>query len=213
MDRFNALGRGTQIMLVAGVLLLISLFLPWQDFGVGDVGEFSGWEGLLGVLLGLLTIALVAWIALRVFAPQVRLPVSQALAAALLGGLIVLIAILKLLSIIDDEATFWAYLGFILAILVGVGAWMVIQDAGGIATLKSEIPSTPETFQSQGAPPASTPPPAAPTPPPAASTPPAPEAAPHAGEPAPPVEPAAPPEQRPPAEPEAPYDPDARRDG
>ena len=47
MDRINALGRGAQIMLVAGVLLFISLFLPWQDFG--DLGvdvTFSGWRGM-----------------------------------------------------------------------------------------------------------------------------------------------------------------------
>ncbi len=31
MDRFNALGRGAQLMLIGGVLLLIDLFLPWQD--------------------------------------------------------------------------------------------------------------------------------------------------------------------------------------
>ena len=37
MERFNALGRGAQLMLIGGVLLLIDLFLPWQDFG----NEFS----------------------------------------------------------------------------------------------------------------------------------------------------------------------------
>ena len=38
MDRFNALGRGTQIMSVAGVLLFISLFFDWQEV------EFEGVE-------------------------------------------------------------------------------------------------------------------------------------------------------------------------
>ena len=33
MDRFNALGRGLQLMLVAGVLLLLVMFFPWEDFG------------------------------------------------------------------------------------------------------------------------------------------------------------------------------------
>ena len=31
MERFNALGRGTQIMLVSSVLLLIVSFFNWQE--------------------------------------------------------------------------------------------------------------------------------------------------------------------------------------
>jgi len=70
MDRFNALGRGMQIMLVAGVLLFIDMFFAWQDFA--DVVEFSGWEGFAGVVLGLLTIVLVVWIVLRLAAVDSR---------------------------------------------------------------------------------------------------------------------------------------------
>lgn len=200
MDRFNALGRGTQIMLVAGVLLFISLFLTWEDLEGAGVIEFNGWRGFLGVLLGILTIALIAWIVVRIAAPGVlRLPFSEALASAALGGLVVFIALLKLLSIIGDAAA-WAYVGFILAILVGVGAWMVVQSAGGIDTLKAELPSMSSGTPFEEAPPATT------TPPPAAPS----ETAPQAAEPAPapPVEPAP---AEPAAEP-APDDPDRPRD-
>ena len=71
MERFNALGRGAQLMLIGGVLLLIDLFLPWQDFGndfsdaVGVDASFSGWRGFGGVLVGLLTIVLLAWVIVR----------------------------------------------------------------------------------------------------------------------------------------------------
>ena len=58
MERFNALGRGAQLMLVGAVLLLIDLFLPWQDFDVGGLADelgvdatFSGWRGI-GIVLG-----------------------------------------------------------------------------------------------------------------------------------------------------------------
>jgi hypothetical protein len=195
MDRFNALGRGMQIMLVAGVLLLIVMFFPWQDFGP-DIVEFSGWEGLTGVVLGLLTILLVAWIVLRLVAVDLRLPVSQALVTAALAGLLLLFAVFKLLTIIDDEATAWAYIGFILALAIGVGAWMTIQAAGGIETLKTEV----STLQS--------PTPTAP-PPPEPSAPAAPEAG-AAAEPTPPgtpVMPAPPPEPAPTAEPAPPEEP------
>jgi hypothetical protein len=200
MDRFNALGRGAQIMLVAGVLLLISLFLPWQDFDVGGIADelgvdatWSGWHGAMGVILGLLTIALVAWLIVRLLAIDIPLPISQAMTSALLGGLVALFGIIKLLSIIGDEQTFWAFIGTILAILVGVGAWMEVQAAGGIDTLRSEVPrgaSTSTVTSTQ--PPA----PAAPEPTPTRE----PEAAPP---PPPPVEPAPPAE---PAEPTRPPD-------
>ena len=62
MERFNALGRGAQLMLVGAVLLFIDLFLPWQDFDVGGLADelgvdatFSGWRGI-GFIVGLLTI-------------------------------------------------------------------------------------------------------------------------------------------------------------
>jgi hypothetical protein len=198
MDRFNALGRGTQIMLVAGALLFISLFLPWQDFDIGDLGQFSGWRGFAGVVLGLLTIVLLAWCIVRIASVDIPLPVSTAMTAALLGVLILFFAIIKLLTILGDEPTIWAYLGVVLAILVAVGAFQTVQEAGGIDTLKTEIPSMPASSGTQtstrvsSAPPPSTP-----------------EAAPPPVETTPPPEPAAP-EAAP--EPDAPRDPDDRRD-
>ena len=69
MDRFNALGRGTQLMAVSALLLFISLFLPWQDFNLGGLADqfgvdasWSGWHGFAGVVLGLLTVILLAWV-------------------------------------------------------------------------------------------------------------------------------------------------------
>jgi cation transport ATPase len=214
MDRFNALGRGAQIMLVAGVLLLISLFLPWQDFDVGGIADelgvdatWSGWHGAVGVILGLLTIALIAWLVVRLLAIDLPLPISQAMTTAILGGLVALFGIIKLLSIIGDEQTFWAFIGTILAILVGVGAWLEVQAAGGIATLKSEIPSTSTSTATSTSTGTATPvPPSSPPAPPASE----PEAAPPPVEPAPPAEPA---EPSYPSEPEtAPERDEERRD-
>ncbi|MGH3110769.1 MAG: hypothetical protein ACRDQT_07620 [Gaiellaceae bacterium] len=200
MDRFNALGRGAQLMLVAGVLLFIDLFLPWQDFDVGGIADefgvdatFSGWRGFAGVVLGLLTIVLLAWLVVRLLAVNIPLPVSQAMTAAVLGVLIAAFGIIKLLTILGDEQTIWAWIGVILAILVAVGAYLQVQEAGGVDTLRSEIPSS----MSSGSTAESTPPP----PPPAAPEPTAPEAM-------PPAEPAPPP----PSEPEMPGDADDRRD-
>jgi hypothetical protein len=174
MDRFNALGRGTQLMLVGAVLLFIDLFLPWQDFD--DLGvdiTFSGWRGV-GVILGLLTIVLLAWIIVRLAAVNIPLPVSTAMTAALIGTLILIFAIIKILTILGDETTIWSWIGLILAVLVAVGAWQTVQEAGGVETLRSEVPSMGTAATS---PPAAEPP-AAPAPPPPPPAPPETQAAP-----------------------------------
>ena len=165
MDRFNALGRGLQIMLVGGVLLFIDLFFRWQEieFDLGPLGEqsagVSAWDNFLGIVLGLLTIALIAWIVLQLAAVDIPLPVSGAMVAAVLGGLILLIAIIKNLS--DDYSTIWSYVGLVLAAVIAFGAWQVIEGAGGINTLKSEMPNRGASTTMDPAPPMS------PTPPPA----------------------------------------------
>lgn len=163
-------------MLVGAVLLFIDLFLAWQDFGGGiadDLGidaTFSGWRGI-GAILGIVTIVLVAWIAVRLAGIDLPLPISTAMTSALLAALVLLFAVIKILTILGDEPTIWAWIGLILAAVVAVGGWLTVQEAGGIDKLKAEMPAMV----------ASTAAPAAPPPP---SSPPAPESAP---------EPAAPP--------------------
>lgn len=195
MDRFNALGRGMQIMLVGAVLLFIDLFLPWQDFGnvLGVDVTFSGWRGV-GVILGILAIIVVAWIALRLAAVDLRLPVSSGLIAAALGVLTLAFGIIKWLTIIDDEATFWAWIGLLLAIAVAVGAWLTVQAAGGMGTLRTEM----ESMQAASPAPAA---PQAPPPPQEQAAPPPPAAEPAAPPPPPPAAPEPPPAEEPPMAP------------
>lgn len=105
MERFNALGRGMQLMLVAGVLLLISTFFNWQEveFDLGPLGSGSAgqnaWNGFWGVVMGLLTIVLVAWLIARLAAVEIPLPVSAAMVGAVLAVLIFLFALIKNLEI------------------------------------------------------------------------------------------------------------------
>jgi hypothetical protein len=147
MERFNALGRGAQLMLIGGVLLFIDLFLPWQDFDVGGLADelgvdatFNGWRGI-GFIVGLLTIVLLAWLIVRIASVNIPLPVSTAMTGALLGTLILIFAVIKLLTILGDEATIWAWVGVALAVLIAVGAFMTVQEAGGVDTLRQEASS------------------------------------------------------------------------
>jgi hypothetical protein len=173
MDRFNALGRGMQVMLVAGVLLLIDTFLHWQsiDLGVVEVGR-TAWHGFWGVLLGLLTIVLVLWLVARLAAIDIPLPISPTLTGAGLAVLIFVFALIKNLD--DDYSSVWAWIGLILSIAILAGAWLQVQASGGMNALKGELPSMSASTAAQAPPPASEPaapppppPPAAPAPPPA----------------------------------------------
>lgn len=170
MERLKALGRGTQIMFIAAVLLLIDSFFRWQEveFDLGPLGEgsagVSAWDNFLGIVMGLLTIVLIARIAARLAAVDVPIPLSFATTSFVLGVLIAVCAVIKNLT--DDYSTFWSYVGVGLAILVAVGAWIEVKEAGGVEHLKSQIPSS-----AAEAAPAPAPPPAAEAAPAAPETP------------------------------------------
>jgi hypothetical protein len=167
MERFNALGRGAQIMLVAGVLLFIDLFLRWQEIEVdlGPLGEASGgvsaWDNILGIILGLLTLVLLAWLVVRLMAVDIPLPVSQAMTAAVLSVLILFVALIKNLT--DDYSTIWSYIGVGLAAVIVFGAYLEIQEAGGLNQLRSEVPAVGSSTTSTAATPAEPAAPAAPS--------------------------------------------------
>jgi hypothetical protein len=112
-----------------------------------------------------------AWLIVRLASVDIPLPVSTAMTGALLGTLILIFTVIKLLTILGDEATIWAWVGTALAVVIAVGAFMAVQEAGGVDTLRSEAsslggsgaatapPAPPQAYQAP--PPAETPPPAA----------------------------------------------------
>jgi len=153
MDRFNALGRGAQLMLIGGVLLFLDLFLAWQSIDLGPLGDYSrkGWYGAAGVILGILTIILLAWLIVRLASVNIPLPVSTAMSAAVIGVLILIFAVIKLLSILGDETTIWAWVGLVLAIVVAAGAFKTVQEAGGVDTLRTEAGGLSASMNTGGA--------------------------------------------------------------
>ena len=171
MERLTALPRGMQLMLVGGVLLLIDTFLHWQSVTVvGISASRNVWHGW-GVLVGLLTILLLVWLVARLAAADIKLPISDTMAGAALGSLIVLFTLIKVLA--DNEfRTVWAWIGLLLAAAVAVGAWLEVMAGGGMETLKTEASGMKMRHGGSGdapAPPPQAPPssePAPPSPPP-----------------------------------------------
>jgi hypothetical protein len=128
MATFKALTRGTQLVLVAGPLLLLSLFFTWQNVEVSYAGAGSanmaldGWDAW-GLLLALIVLSVVVLVALRGLS-DVELPENVAWAKVCLGlGLAVLaVAVVKNLT---DSGSSWASYGFVaLAGVVALGTFL-----------------------------------------------------------------------------------------
>jgi hypothetical protein len=143
---FAELSNGTKVLLVGGLLLLIDSFLAWQQVSAG-VGEFkitasaNMWHGI-GVLAGLLVIALLIWEGLQVagITNQLQLPVSVALISVGLAAATALFVIIKFL--IANEARHWpAWIGLILAIVVAGGGWLRFGESAAAAPTPSAPPA------------------------------------------------------------------------
>jgi len=133
MPDLASISTGTKLVLGAGLLLLIDTFLSWQKVSVDVSGvevaavSANAWHGFWGVLLGLLTIALLVWVGLQLAKVDVpKLPVADSMVTLGLGGLILLFALIKNLA--DDFSTIWSYIGVVLAAAVAAGAWLRSQE-------------------------------------------------------------------------------------
>ena len=128
MAKFNALSRGTQIVLVAGPLLLLSLFFTWQnvevDYGLAGVATlpldgFDAW----GLLLALLVLSALTLLVLRNFS-NVEMSENIPWEKVLLG-LGVTTAVVAVVKSLLDAGSSWASYGFVaLAVAVGVGTYI-----------------------------------------------------------------------------------------
>src|SRR5919197_70805 len=176
MAQRPSLSPGTMVVLGAAGLLFIDTFLDWQRACVLNFcASRDAWHGFWGVFLGLLTLALLAWMGLqiaRVDLSGVQLPLSPAQLTAALAGLVFLFAVIK--NLVDDFSAWASWVGIVLAAGAVVGAAMRVQEeaagAGGgpFAPRGGGFAGPPAA----GPPPAAAPPPAV-APPPAAPPPPA----------------------------------------
>jgi hypothetical protein len=155
MSKISTAGR---ILMIAGVLYLIDLFLPWQHacISLGTFGKVcgsqSGWHGI-GILNGILVILIlvmealiIAQVEVNVGTPAMRNTVEAGLAAGLL-----LFTIIKIL-VDHEDLYFWAWIGLILALVISYGGYMRYQERNVMAAPPTTPPTTPPT-----APPPTTP--------------------------------------------------------
>ncbi|MGZ8585297.1 MAG: hypothetical protein ACXWXP_07460 [Actinomycetota bacterium] len=121
----SKLSTASKILLGAGILYLIDLFLQWQRVCFGGIcGGVSGMDGI-GIINLLLVIALLAWEGMAIAGVDIKAP--RALVSAGIAGGIVVFTILKI--IVDSEfLAIFAWIGLILAAAIGYGGWMRWQE-------------------------------------------------------------------------------------
>ncbi len=133
----STLSNGSKVLVAASAVLFIDLFLSWQKACAGELdicASRSGFHGI-GVLVGLLVLALIAWEIAQLTGNAPATSVPAALISAGLGGAIMLFTIVEFLT--RDQARHWpAWLGLILAFAIGYGAWERFNEAGGADAVK-----------------------------------------------------------------------------
>ncbi|MDP9285718.1 MAG: hypothetical protein M3P41_12335 [Actinomycetota bacterium] len=96
MTRVKRLPLEAQLLLGAGVLLLVDTFLPWQNLSLGSFSySWNAWHGVKGVLLGVLTIALLVWVAARALGVALPASVADGPVTLALGVLVFVFAAVK----------------------------------------------------------------------------------------------------------------------
>ena len=128
MAKFKALSRGTQLVLVAGPLLFLSLFFTWQniavDYGRAGVAKVAldGWDAW-GLLLALLVIATIVLVVLRTLS---NVEMSEDVPwSTICFGLGVAVLVVALAKNLTDAGSSWASYGFVaLAGVVAAGTYL-----------------------------------------------------------------------------------------
>ena len=137
----SKLKNGQKIILGAGILLIINLFLPWYrvDFGIASASVNAFDAGFLAWFGSFLAIAAAVIIALKVFA-NMKInagPLKAEHLALALGALGFLLIVLKL--IVDSDFMFIGiWIGLIASAILAFGAFLAMKDEGlGIGDFKS----------------------------------------------------------------------------
>jgi hypothetical protein len=129
MEQLRGLPLGRQIVLGAGVLLLIDSFLDWQQVSIlGNSAGNTAWHGFWGIVMCLALVALLVWTVARAFGVELPVNVPDGLTSLALSVVILLCAFIKAIS--DDYVHWPAWAGVVLAAVITYGAWLIFQASG-----------------------------------------------------------------------------------
>ena len=127
MAKFKTVSRGLQLVLVAGLLLLFSLFFTWQnvevDYGREGIATMplDGFD-VWGLLLAVLTIVTVVLAIVRMSQDDLSEDVPWPTITLSLGAAVLAVTVVK--SLTDSGSTWESYAFVALAAAVAVGAFL-----------------------------------------------------------------------------------------
>jgi hypothetical protein len=144
---WRGLSTGRQVLLVGGLLLFIDLFLHWQQAcGPGVLSNIcvsrTGWHGI-GILVGLLTLAMIIWEAIGAFGVDLGDAVRNLPTALISAGLAAAVTLFTIIEFLThNEIRHWpAWIGLILAIVIAIGGYLRFTESP--ATTTTPAPTTP----------------------------------------------------------------------
>ena len=126
MEGIASLSTGTKLMLASGTLLFFDLFFTWQNLPQ-QFGKFhftaslDGWDRV-GLVVGLLTLALLAVVVVRLTDLELSPDVPWNTVTFVLAVLVCAFVVLK--NVTDAHSAWAAYAADILGGLVVVGAYL-----------------------------------------------------------------------------------------
>lgn len=132
MDWFRSLSTGTKLLGTSAVLLFVDLFMTWQklplDFGPKTqvTGSLDGWD-FWGLLIGLLTLGLIAAVVVGEVNDELELDSRFELAVLVASSLVLAIVVVKNLR--DADSAWASYVGIVLALLMTIGAFLDWREA------------------------------------------------------------------------------------
>jgi hypothetical protein len=122
------LRAGDWMAAVSGVVLFVSLFLPWY-------GDASGWESLavIDVLLALVAAAGVALLVVTASQPVAAVPIAVSALVTLLALIALVLVLLRVASVPDgaDGRDLGLWLALIAALGLAGSAWLAMSDERG----------------------------------------------------------------------------------
>ncbi len=127
-ERLRSLSRGSKLVLSAGALLVVDLFLTWQNLRVEFPGAgtatvpLDGWDAW-GLLIAFTSIGLVVVVAV-VYASDVEIDEDIRWELWILVAALGLFAATLVKNLTDDASAWASYVGVALAALVLVGAYL-----------------------------------------------------------------------------------------
>jgi hypothetical protein len=129
----SKMSMGSKVLMGSGVLLLIFSFFAWQKVCVADIicASWSMWGGdgsIFGFLGGLALIALLVWEGLQLAGTNVSVGQPASKISAYLGFATAGLVVLRFIFALTESPAFAAFIGLILALGVGYGAWMRFQE-------------------------------------------------------------------------------------